>query len=154
MGRVEIDETGVLVLGDEKVFPIGLSNPPPSSSRTPAGRNGLEEVAVNGVNFARTGIEAWDVELLEGQIAAQKQAHADIASHGLRCWLWLGTAADLPEPVLGQPRPANEQILTSLVTAFRGDPALLAYKGIDEPRNPFRGDGWIRPEGMVRAHTL
>jgi hypothetical protein len=29
--------------------------------------------------------------------------------------------------------------------------ALAAYKGIDEPRNPFRGNNWIRPDGLVRA---
>jgi hypothetical protein len=30
----------------------------------------------------------------------------------------------------------NEQLLTKIVSAFCDDPALLAYKGIDEPRNP------------------
>src|SRR5206468_2319767 len=44
--------------------------------------------------------------------------------------------------------------LTKIVTAFRADPALLAYKGLDEPRNPARGSRFIRPEGLVRAHTL
>jgi hypothetical protein len=154
VSNVAVDaETGVMLVDGEPFFPIGLSNPPPAGSRTPAGRNGLEEVAANGVNFVRTGIEDWDLELLEGQIAAQRQAHAEIARHRLRCWLWLGTAADLPPPVSGSPASANEQILSALVTAFRDDPALLAYKGIDEPRNPFRGTGWIRPAGMIRAYS-
>jgi hypothetical protein len=147
---VAIDgETGALVVAGEKVFPIGLSNPPPPGSKTPAGRNGLEEVAANGVTFVRTGIQDWNAELLDGQIAAQRALHATAASHGLTCWLWLGTVADLPPP--GGP-PANEQILTRLVTAFSNDPALLAYKGVDEPRNPFRGDDWIRPAGLIRAY--
>jgi hypothetical protein len=92
-GRVAIEgETGALVVGRETVFPIGLSNPPPPGSRTPAGRNGLEEVAVNGVNFVRTGIEGWSLEFVEGQIAEQKQLLEMTAEHGLRCWLWLGNS--------------------------------------------------------------
>jgi hypothetical protein len=153
-GRVAIDgETGALVVDGETVFPIGLSNPPPPGSKTPAGRNGLEEVAVNGVNLVRTGIEGWSLEFVEGQIAEQKQLFEMSAEHGLRCWLWLGNAPNLPARAAGQPPSANEQLLTRVVTAFRGEPALLAYKGIDEPRNPFRGANWIRPEGLVRAYT-
>jgi hypothetical protein len=38
------------------------------------------------------------------------------------------------------------------VKALKAHPALLAYKGIDEPRNPFRGADWIRPAGLVRAY--
>jgi hypothetical protein len=148
---VAIDgETGALVVAGEKVFPIGLSNPPPPSSVTPAGRNGLEEVAANGVSFVRTGIQDWSVEFADAQIAAQRELHAAAAAHGLWCWLWLGTTPDLPPP--GGPPSAREQLLTKLVAAFRNDPALLAYKGIDEPRNPLRGDDWIRPDGLVRAY--
>jgi hypothetical protein len=140
--------TGVLVVGGEKLFPIGLSNPPPPGSETPDGRNGLAEVAVNGVSFVRTGIGDWDVELVDGQIAEQKRLHAAAAAHGLRCWIWLGDTPNYPANA-----PIREQLFTKIVTAFRDDPALLAYKGIDEPRNPFRGDNWIRPDGMVRAYT-
>ena len=142
--------TGALLVGGEKLFPIGLSNPPPPEAKTPAGRNGLEEVAANGVNFVRTGIGDWSVEFVEGQIDAQRRVHAAAAGHGLRCWLWLGTTADFPPPAANP--SVNEQLLTKIVSAFRRDPALLAYKGIDEPRNPFRGTGWIRPAGLVRAY--
>jgi hypothetical protein len=55
--RVTIDPaTGSLIVGGNTLFPIGLSNGPPPESTTPAGRNGLEEVAANGVSFVRTGI--------------------------------------------------------------------------------------------------
>ena len=144
--------TGALLVAGEKLFPIGLTKPPPPDSTTPAGRNGLEEVAVNGVNFVRTGIVDWSVEFADAQIAAQKTIHAAAAARGLYTWLWLGTTPDLPAPGPGAPS-ANEQLLTKLATAFRNDPSLLAYKGIDEPRNPFRGDDWIRPEGLVRAYN-
>jgi hypothetical protein len=149
---VAIDRpTGALVVAGEKLFPLGLSNGPPIGSQTPAGRNGLEEVAVNGINLLRTGIGDWSLELLEGQIAAQKELHATVAARGLRCWLWLGETANLPAPAAGQPPSANEQLLTKIVQAFRDDPALLAYKGIDEPHNPFRPNP-IPPAGMVRAY--
>ena len=60
----------------------------------------------------------------------------------------LGPVADLPAAA------GNKQLLlTKIVAAFKGHPALCAYKGIDEPRNPFRGAKWIRPAGLVRAHT-
>ena len=140
--------TGALLVGGEKLFPVGLSNPPPRTSKTPAGRNGLDEVAANGVTFVRTGIEDWSVEFADGQIANQRELHAAAAEHGLHCWLWLGTTPDLPGP-----NPGNERLLTKIVTAFRNDPAVFAYKGMDEPRNPFRGDAWIRPAGLVRAHA-
>jgi hypothetical protein len=35
---------------------------------------------------------------------------------------------------------------------LQGHPALAAYKGEDEPRNPFRGKNWIRPDGLVRGY--
>ena len=140
-----------MIVDGNRLFPIGVSNAPPVGSRTPAGRDGLEEVAVNGVSLVRTGIQAWSEEFADGQIAVQKQLHADVAERGLRCWLWLGDVPNLP-PLGGPPSP-KEALLTKLVTAFRNDPALLAYKGIDEPRNPLRGDDWIRPDGLARAYV-
>ena len=148
VARVTVDQaTGSLVVDGDKVFPIGLSNPPPPDSRTPAGRNGLEEVAANGVSFVRTGMQDWELEFSDGQIAQQKQLHAAAFSRGLRCWLWLGDAPNLPAQA-GSPR---EQLLTKIVTAFRGDDSLLAYKGIDEPANPLRGEFVVPPPGMTRA---
>jgi hypothetical protein len=149
MSNVSIDGTsGALAVDGAPFFPIGLSNPPPPNAKTPDGRNGLEEVAANGVNFVRTGIVGWSVEFVDGQITSEKKVHAAAAAHGLRCWLMLGDTPNLPTTAAS----ANEQLLTKLVTAFRGDPALLAYKAYDEPRNPFRGANWIRPAGLVRAY--
>ena len=39
----------------------------------------------------------------------------------------------------------------SIATQLKDHPGLGAYKGVDEPRNPFRGANWIRPEGLTRA---
>ena len=43
-------------------------------------------------------------------------------------------------------------MLTQVVNAFKGHDGLLAWKSVDEPRNPYRGDDWIRPAGLVRGY--
>jgi hypothetical protein len=127
--------------GVPDVFPLGLSNGPPTAA-------GLAEVADAGINFVRTGIAGWNLQELDAQLASE-QARLDAAkAHNLRCWLWLGDVADLP-PARGS---ANERLLATIADSFVGHPALGAYKGVDEPRNPFRGAKWIRPAGLVRAY--
>jgi hypothetical protein len=153
VSSVSIDgTTGALAVDGAAFFPIGLAKPPPPSSKTPDGRNGLAEVAANGINVVRTGMLGWSAEFADAQIAAEKQVHAAAAAQGLHCWLFLGETPNLPAHAAGQPPSANEQLMTKLVTAFRGDPALLAYEGVDEPRNPYRGANWIRPDGLIRAY--
>jgi hypothetical protein len=39
----------------------------------------------------------------------------------------------VPVPVAGRPPSVNEQLLTKIVSALKSHPALLAYKGVDEP---------------------
>ena len=48
----------------------------------------------------------------------------------------------------------QEQLLTRITAALKAHPALSAYKGYDEPRNPFRGNNWIRPAGLINAYQL
>jgi hypothetical protein len=146
--RAAIDSaTGVLKVAGKAVFPIGLTLGPPPGVEAPSGKQGLAEVAAAGVTFVRTGIEGWGGEFIDGQIANERRLHAAAHEHGLACWLWLGRLGNLPQP----PGQIGD-LLTKVVNAFKGDPALLAWKGVDEPRNPFRGDDWIRPAGLVRAH--
>ncbi len=151
MSSVTIDRTGVVVIGGKKVFPIGFSNPPPLGKKAPSGRDAWEELAVGGASFVRTGTDGWSLELVDGQIAVERASQDAAAAHGLHCLLWLGELANLPARTAAQPPSANEQLLRKIVTAFKDHPGLGAYKGIDEPRNPFRGKNWIRPEGLVRA---
>ncbi len=40
----------------------------------------------------------------------------------------------------GEPPSLKEQVLTKVVNALKGHDGLLAWKSVDEPRNPFRGD--------------
>lgn len=152
MSRVTIDPaTGVLVVDGKNVFPLGLSNPPPLGKTAPSGKEGLQEVAQAGVSVIRTGRGDWSLAKIDAQIAAERTLQDAAASHGLHCWLQLGDTPNLPPPVTGQSPSVNEQLLTRIATGVEDHPALAAYKGVDEPRNPLRGDNWIRPDGLVRA---
>ncbi len=126
-----------------------LSNGPPPGAKAPSGRNGLAEVAANGVTLLRTGIGGWDAEVLDGQIAAERALLDAAAGHGLGCWLWLGDLVNFPGGAAGA---RNEQLLTTIVQALRGHAALAAYKGIDEPGNPLRSPAPVPAAGMVRAY--
>jgi hypothetical protein len=131
-------------------FPIVLSNGPPAGGKTPAGRNGLAEVAAAGVTHIRTGIANWSLASVDAQLAEQRGLLDAAGAHGLLAWLWLGNAANLP-PRRAQPSD-SERLLNRIADGVQGHPALGAYKGVDEPRNPFRGDAWIRPAGLIRAY--
>jgi len=153
MSVVSIDKaTGVLVVGGQRVFSIGFSNPPPAGSKAPSGKDGLAELAAGGASLIRTGIAGWSSEFLDGQIANERARLDEAAAHGLHCWLWLGELANFPAGAAGALPSLNEQLLVKVVNSLKGHPALAAYKGIDEPRNPFRGANWIRPAGLVRAY--
>jgi hypothetical protein len=132
-------------------FPIVLSNGPPPGGKAWNGRNGLAEVAAAGVTHVRTGRADWSLAAVDAQLAEQRALLDAAGAHGLRAWLWLGDAANLP-PASAQ--PSNQaRLLARIADGVQGHPALGAYKGIDEPRNPFRGANWIRPAGMIRAYT-
>jgi hypothetical protein len=131
-------------------FPIGLSNGPPPGGKAPNGRSGLAEVAAAGVTFIRTGRADWSAQQIGTQLAAERALLDAARAHGLRGWLWLG---DLPNLPAGATSP-QAKLLSAVADGMQGHPALSAYKGIDEPRNPFRGANWIRPAGLVRAYQL
>ena len=120
-------------------FPICLSQPPPAR---------LGEVAAAGVNMIRTGTALWTSEFADGLIAQEREKLDRAAQAGLTCWLWLGDLTNLP-PAAGSPR---ERLLVKVVNALRRHPGLGAWKGVDEPRNPFRGENWVRPAGLVRGY--
>ena len=46
----------------------------------------------------------------------------------------------------------RERLLQTVVNGLESHPALAVWKGVDEPRNPARGDAWIRPAGLVRGY--
>lgn len=148
MPRVTVDPTGALRIGNRRHFPIGVSNPPPIGGQAPSGKSALAELAGAGVSFMRTGMAGWNATLLDGQLGAERAKLDAAAENGLLCWLWLGDLGNLPATP-GSPR---EQLLTQVVDAVKTHPGLGAWKGVDEPRNRFRGDDWVRPAGLVRAY--
>jgi hypothetical protein len=150
--RVTVDRpTGALRVGGVKTFPLGLSNPPPLEGRAPSGRDALVEVADGGIGFIRTGRGDWSLGRLPQQLALERAWLEAAAAAGLHAWLYLGEVPDLPARAAGGQASAREQMLTGIATTFRSHPGLGLYKGVDEPRNPFRGERWIRPAGLVRA---
>jgi hypothetical protein len=149
MATVTIAPTGVLRIDGSDVFPIGFSNPPPLGKQAPSGKEGLAELKDGGASFIRTGIAKWNLQSIDAQIAAERKLEDAAQANGLHCWLWLGETPNLPT----QAGSENEQLLTRITSEFKGHPALGAYKGIDEPRNPFSGANWIRPAGLKRAKT-
>jgi hypothetical protein len=144
MSKVTVLPSGALRVAGKTLFPIGISLPPPPGGKTPDVRDGLAELAAAGVTFVRTGMVGWNEEFVDAQIAAERRLLDAAARNGLRCWPWLG---ELPDPALrrsGDPPLAKERVLTKIVNALKGHDGLLAWKSVDEPRNPFRGENWIR----------
>jgi hypothetical protein len=146
---VSVAPTGVLDIDGAKLFPLGVSNPPPLGGKTPEGEDALSELASGGVSFMRIGRRNWSLAEIDAQLAQTKTLLGAAHAHGLRCWLWLGDV-----PVLTGPNAAaNKRLLRTIIPAVRGNPGLGAYKGIDEPHNPFRPE-LVDPNGMKRAYDL
>lgn len=122
-------------------FPIVLANGPPDE--------GLQRVAEGGVNMVRTGRGDWAEQRLDAQIAVERGRLDAAAAHKLVCWVWLGDVTNLPA---GVPPSANERMLTGIVDALAAHPALGAWKGADEPRNPFKPSGSTPPANLARGH--
>ena len=153
MSRVTVDKaTGALRVAGAKAFPLGLSNPPPLGGKAPNGVDGFKEVAdgrrdVHPHRDAATGGPAGS----RSSSPPSAPSSTRPPRHGLQCWLYLGELPDLPPRAAGTQASTREQMLTQVATTFKDHPGLGAYKGVDEPRNPFRGENWIRPAGLVRA---
>jgi hypothetical protein len=152
MAAVSVDPvTGALVREGRKLFPLCLSNGPPQGSEAPNGRDAFAEVAAAGINLFRRGNATWGAETTPGLIEVERKALAAAAEHGIGGWVWLGDLTDLPpRDSAGQPSE-RELRLAAVVNGLKGAPGLVAWKGVDEPRNPARGDAWIRPAGLVRG---
>jgi hypothetical protein len=121
-------------------YPIVLANGPPAAD--------LKTVADAGVTMIRTGRGDWSDARIDAQLAAERQTLDAAAAAGLRCWVWLGTLTNLPP---GAPSP-QERLLTRVVETLREHPALGAWKGQDEPRNPFNTSKSIPPANLARGH--
>jgi hypothetical protein len=148
MSIVAIDSTGCIVIDGQKIFPIGLSEPPPLGGTTRDGRDAWAEVASAGANFVRSGLRDWNLPQIDNQIAAERQRMDVAATHGMYCWPRLGNAGDLPPAPSGGQPSVKEQLLVKIADGLKTHPALGAYKGVDEP-----AWGGVPPAGLARART-
>lgn len=124
MTKTTVDPaTGDLRVGGRRVFPIGLSDPPPVDSTAPSGRPAWAEIASAGVTFGRN-YTVWTSAGAAEQLIAVEQELAAAAEHGLQLWLALaGVDNDL----------SRRALLDKIVNAVKGHPGLGAWKGADEP---------------------
>jgi len=136
--RTTIDAaTGDLLVGGKRVFPIGLSDPPPVDGTAPSGRPAWAEVADAGVTYARN-YTLWTAAGAAEQMAAVLQQLEAAAAHGLQMWLALaGVDNDL----------SHQSLLDRIVNTVKSHPGLGAWKGSDEPAH-----GHVPPAGCVAVY--
>jgi hypothetical protein len=140
--KVGFDENQVMVINGKKVFPIGVSLPPPPDGMTPWGKNGLEELADAGVMFLRTGLfgRPWDEAAI-----TQEQKYFDAAAKcGIYCIPNLRELARLQEG-----DTAGEKMQRRLMNLLKDQPAMGVWKGVDEP---LLAVNRATPETMMRAY--
>ncbi|MFZ1880271.1 MAG: hypothetical protein WAU41_08900 [Gaiellaceae bacterium] len=126
--------TGNLIVSGKRVFPIGLSDPPPVDGVTPGGGNAWAEIARAGVTFARNYTVWTEAAAAEQLISVGRQLDA-ASKHGLQIWLALaGVDNDL----------SHQALLTRVVNIVKGHPGLGAWKGADEPAH-----GHVPAAGLV-----
>jgi hypothetical protein len=114
----------VMIDFSRKIFPIGLTLPPPPAAKTPTGKRAYKEFSDAGVLFMRTGISTqWDA----AGIAVEKQYQDAAAKFGLYCQPWLRTLATSNSA-------ATDAQLTTVVNTFKAHPGMGMWKGADEPQ--------------------
>lgn len=120
-------------------FPLILSNGPPP--------DGFAAVADAGVTMIRGGRNDWSLPQLDAQIAMERTLLDAAAEHGLKVWVWLGTLTNLDAG-------ADDSALRRVVEGLRSHPALGAWKGHDEPRNPWDPAHSIPADNLARGHRV
>lgn len=124
MSTTRIDAaTGNLLVGGKRIFPLGLSDPPPVDSKAPNGKPAWEEIASAGVNFGRNYI-GWTAAAAAEDILIVRHQLDVAAQHGMQMWVAL---AQLDENL------GRESLLNSVVNALKQHPGLGVWKGADEP---------------------
>ncbi len=116
--------TGNLLLDGTPVFPIGLSDGPPSDGLAPdTGLNAWAEIAAAGVNFVRN-YTVWSPAGTDEQMLVVGQELDAASTHKLQVWLALaGVDNDL----------SKRTLLDRIVNEFKAHPGLGVWKGADEP---------------------
>ena len=115
--------TGNLLVGGRRVFPLGLSDPPPVDGVAPNGKPAWAEIASAGVNFARN-YTVWTAAAEAEQLIAVVRTLDEAAQHGMQMWVALaGIDHDL----------SRRALLDRIVNTLKPHPGLGVWKGADEP---------------------
>jgi len=122
--RTTVDPaTGDLLVAGRRVFPIGLSDPPPVDGTAPGGGPAWAAIASGGVTFLRH-YEVWTAAGAAEQLIEVGRKLEAASQHGLQLWLALaGVDNDL----------SKQALLDRIVNTVKGHPGLGAWKGADEP---------------------
>jgi hypothetical protein len=129
--------TGDLLVGGKRVFPIGLSDPPPVDGLAPGGADAWAVIASAGVTFVRN-YTVWTSAGAAEQVTSVLQELDAASKHGLEVWVGLaGVDNNL----------SQESLLTRIVSALKGHPGLGAWKGADEPAH-----GHVPAAGCVAVY--
>ena len=130
--------TGDLLVAGKRVFPIGLSDPPPLGSTAPwSGLPAWAEIAAAGVGFVRN-YTVWRAAGLDEQLISVAEELDAAPEHGLQLWLALaGVDDDL----------GKQSLLDEIVNEFKGHPGLGVWKGVDEPAH-----GHVPAAGCVAVY--
>jgi hypothetical protein len=126
--------TGNLLARGKRVFPLGLSDPPPVDGIAPDGKPAWAEIAGAGVNFARN-YTVWSAAAAAEQLLLVGRELDVAAQHGLQLWLALaGIDNDL----------THKALLDEVVATVKTHPGLGVWKGADEPAH-----GRVPAAGLV-----
>jgi hypothetical protein len=130
--------TGDLLVGGKRVFPIGLSDPPPVGTSAPSGRDAWAEIAAAGVGYGRN-YTVWTAAGAAEQILSVEQELDAAVQHGMQLWVALaGVDNDL----------SHQSLLDRIVNTLKGHPGLGAWKGADEPAH-----GHVPAAGCIAVHN-
>jgi hypothetical protein len=121
---VSVNADNVLVINGRKVFPIGMSPCPPNYTRTPTGKDSLQELCEAGALISRISqTNNWNSALIAYQQAALDWS----AQHGLYAWINLRELSQFPSTDTNTPAA-----LANLVDTFKQHPAMGVWKNADE----------------------
>jgi len=126
--------TGTLLVAGRRVFPLGLSDPPPVDGTAPNGKPAWAEIAGAGANFARN-YTVWTSARAAEQLIALGQELDAAVQHGMQLWVAL---AGLDHNL------ARQSLLDRIVNTIKPHPGLGVWKGADEPAH-----GHVPVAGLV-----
>ena len=131
-------KSGCLLVGGRRVFPLGLSDPPPVNSTAPNGKPAWTEIASAGVNFGRN-YTVWTAAAAGEQLLTVGQQLEAAQQHGLQMWVAL---AGLDNNL------ARKSLLNKIVNTLKAHPGLGVWKGADEPAH-----GHVPAAGLVAVRN-